>query len=137
MSRREHKHMLVWLILPLLAVANGAVRDLTYGRGMPQDLAHSLSIFPLVGMILAIAILAARRWPLDARGAARVGAGWFLLTIVFEFALGAALRVPLRELLAAYDVTRGRLWVFVPLATAAAPTLARVWQMRRPTYHRA
>lgn len=132
LTRNERKHIAAWLVLPLLAVANGAVRDLTYGRGMNHDVAHSLSVFPLVVVIFAVAVVAARRWPLsDARAAARVGAAWLCLTVAFELALGSALQVPPREMLAAYDVTRGRLWALVPLATAVAPALARIWQLRR------
>jgi hypothetical protein len=50
----------------------------------------------------------------------------------FEFGFGHyVLGTPWAELLADYDLSRGRIWVLVPIATAAAPALARAVQTRR------
>lgn len=131
MSTSERRHIAAWLALPLLAVMNGAVRDLTYGRSMTHDAAHAVALIPLVAAIVAVSALAARRWPLpDGRAAARVGAAWLVLTVAFELGLGALMQVSLREMLAAYDITRGRLWLLVPFATALAPALTRAWTLR-------
>jgi hypothetical protein len=120
--------MAAWLLLPFLAVANGAIRDLTYGRSMSRMMAHSVSVFPLIAAIMLWATFLERRWPLrDGDQTARVGLVWFGLTIAFEFALGAVLHVPVPDMLAAYDVTRGQLWPLVVLTMALAPELARRW----------
>lgn len=132
MSTHERNHIAAWLFLPPLAVMNGAVRDLTYGRNISYELAHAISVLPLAALVFGVAVLVAQRWPLEnVRAAAKVGTVWLLLTVTFEVVLGVALQVPAREMLAAYDVTRGRVWVLVPLATAVAPALARAWQTRR------
>jgi len=89
---------------------------------MGRDLAHSLSVVPLLIAIVAWAMWVARRWPLrDSRTALRVGVTWLALTLAFEFGLGALQGLSMEEMLAEYDITRGRLWPLIPLATLLAP----------------
>jgi hypothetical protein len=127
----ETKHLLGWLALPLAAVANGAARDATYGRRMGRTASHSLAVAPLAAFIFVWAALLQRRWPLTGRGSAlRVGLSWLALTLAFESGMGAARKVPVREVLAEYDVRRGRLWPLVPLTVAFAPLLLQ--RRRRP-----
>ena len=121
----ETRHLLGWLALPAAAVANGVLRDTTYGKRHGPTAAHSLAVAPLATFVLAWAALLQRRWPLPGRGAAlRVGALWLAFTLAFEVAMGAARKVPARDMAAEYDVRRGNLWPLVPLAVAAAPLLA-------------
>ena len=123
--RNETRHVLGWLALPAAAVANGVLRDTTYAKRMGRTASHSLAIAPLAAFVLTWARLLEWRWPLPGCGAAaRVGSVWLILTLVFESGMGAARKVPAREMLAEYDVRRGRLWPLVPLAVAAAPLLA-------------
>lgn len=132
MDRNEIKHVCAWLLVPALAVANGAVRDLGYGKLMSETLAHSLSVLPLILAILAWAAVLAQRAPLaDDRAGQRVGIIWLLLTLSFEFGLGALRGLELRVLLTQYDITRGHLWPFVPLTMGLAPGLARRFRLRR------
>jgi hypothetical protein len=120
----ETRHLLGWLALPAAAVANGVLRDVTYGRSMSRTAAHSLAVGPLAGLILAWAALLQRLWPLPGRGPAlRVGASWLAFTLAFEFGMGAVRGVPVRDMLAEYDVRRGNLWLLVPVVVAAAPLL--------------
>ena len=128
--RAETRHLLGWLALPLAAVANGVVRDTTYGRRMSTTASHSLAVAPLAAFILVWARVLQWRRPLPSRAAAaRAGLVWLALTLAFEFGMGAARKVPAREMLAEYDVRRGHLWPLVPLAVAAAPLLA--WRRSR------
>jgi len=123
---------LAWAVLPVLAVFNGFVRDTTYGRGMDVDLSHSISVVPLLVLILAWAAFLARRWPLGSRGGAlRVGLSWLVLTLVFEFGLGSLQGLTMGAMLAEYDITSGRLWPIVPVVTALAPELMRRWASTR------
>lgn len=134
MTVNVRRHLAAWLVVPVLAVINGGVRDLTYGRALGRTVAHSISVVPLVVAIVSLAALLERRWPLaDRRSGVRVGAVWLGLTLAFEFGLGAALHVPLGDMLAAYDVTRGHLWPLVPIAMALAPELARRGRTRVPS----
>lgn len=125
-TRNLAAHLVGWLVLPLFAIANGALRELTYGRVLTEVVAHSISVVPLLAAIALWALWLARRYPLpSARDAALVGVVWLVATVGFELGLGAAQGAPLRELLGQYDVTRGNLWVLVPLTTLVAPPLAR------------
>src|SRR3954454_25228695 len=90
------RHALGWLVLPALAVANGFVRDTTYGHVMSDDVAHSISVLPLVVLIALWAGFLAQRWPLrSAREATAIGGLWLALTVVFELGLGLLQGMPL------------------------------------------
>jgi hypothetical protein len=131
MDRNELKHVGAWLPIPLMAVVNGGLRDLVYARLMSQTLAHSLSVLPLIATILIWSRFLARRWPLAERGAGlRVGLVWLLLTLLFEFGLGALRGLDLGALLEQYDITRGHLWPLVPLTMSVSPELVRRWTAR-------
>ena len=59
-------------------------------------------------------------WPLM-----RVGALWTVLTICFEFTLGLlVMKKPVEELLADYNIFKGRLWVLVLVTTFWGPVWA-------------
>lgn len=131
MDRNELKHLGAWLPIPLMAVINGALRDLIYAKLMSQTAAHSLSVLPLMVAIVIWARLLARWAPLaDRRAGLRVGLVWLLLTLLFEFGLGALRGLELSAMLAQYDITRGHLWPLIPLTMGAAPELVRGWTAR-------
>ena len=131
-SSAEVRHILAWLALPAFAVLNGLVRDTTYGPSMGYDLSHSVSVVPLLVAIVAWAVWVSRRWPLTDSGTALgVGVTWLALTLAFEFGLGALQGLSMADMLAEYDITRGRLWPLIPLATLLAPLLTFVAVPRR------
>ncbi len=123
-----------WVGLAAVGTVNGTVRTLGYEERMGELRAHQLSTALLVTVIGAYAWLLHRRCPLPTtRSALGMGAGWALLTLAFEFGLGrGVLHRPWPALLADYDLASGRVWVLVPLATAAAPALVRAAQTRQP-----
>jgi hypothetical protein len=54
-----------------------------------------------------------------------IGALWVTLTLAFEFLAGHyVFGTPWRQLLADYNIFRGRIWVLVLVTTAIAPWLA-------------
>jgi cell shape-determining protein MreD len=120
------RHVAAWLLVMVMAIVNGTIRDFTYGRLLGERLAHSLSVIPLLVAIFALAIWLARRWPLPSPAAtAAIGAIWLAFTLGFEFGLGTAAGRPMRDLLAQYDLLRGNLWPLIPVAMAVAPAIAR------------
>jgi hypothetical protein len=128
MGRNELKHLGAWLPIPLMAVVNGALRDLSYAKLMSQTLAHSLSVLPLTVAILIWVRLLAGWAPLaDRRAGLRVGLVWLLLTLLFEFGLGSLRGLELSAMLAQYDITRGHLWPLIPLTMGVSPELVRRW----------
>lgn len=120
------RHLLAWLAMPLLAIANGVIRDTTYGRRMSEDAAHGLSTLPLLLLIVGYTALVARRWPLRIRAQALVvGTGGALFAITFDLVFGRLEGKTWAELFRDYNVFAGRLWPLAPLLLLVAPELHR------------
>ena len=117
------KYLLAWLLMLMVSVANGAVRDFTYGRHLSEPAAHQISTVSGI-LLLGLVIWAFDRLapPASAREAVAVGLFWAALTVAFEFLffhfVGGR---SWAELLANYNVLKGRVWVFVPAWVAVAP----------------
>ena len=115
-----------WLGGAVIGVANGAARELTYGRLVSEPVANRISVATATTAFLAYFDQLQRRRPLRSRRqAAAIGASWVALTLCFEFGLGRARGASWEELLAEYDVRRGRLWPLVLLTVALGPELTR------------
>lgn len=122
-----------WFVMLVVAVANGAVRDLTYGRRMGELAAQQLSTLIGCTLLGVVMWLFVRLYPLSSAGQAwRLGLLWMSLTVAFEFLffhyVGGR---SWAELLANYNVLAGRVWVFVLVWVAVAPYVFFVLQ-RRP-----
>lgn len=106
------KYLLVWLLLAVVAVVNGIVRQSTYGKLMPELAAHQVST--LIGIVATgvVVWLVHRIWPLEsATQAWAVGAAWFAMTILFEFGFGHFVAGhPWQRLFADYNILEGRVW---------------------------
>ena len=117
----------VWLLFPVVAVANGAVREAVVAPALGRGAAEALSVVILLAALHATAFVFLRRvrTPYAAADLWALGACWAILTIAFEVVLfGLVLGVPMRELLAAYNVFAGEPWPFVVLGVLLAPPLA-------------
>ena len=118
------KSLLVWLMIIPLAVINGLVRDCVM-----QPLLGRYAL-PVSGLTLCVLVLTLtwlfvpRLGIKDLRQLALVGLVWALLAIVFECLLGFALGRSWADLLAAYDVSSGNLWLLVVVCVGCAPWLA-------------
>jgi hypothetical protein len=122
----------IWLGFVGLAIANGAVRQALLAPRMSDAAAHAWSSVTLSAAILLVAWLTIR-WiaPRSRRDAWLVGLLWLALTLAFEFLAGHYLfGTSWRELLAAYDVLSGQLWVLVLATTLLAP-VATYWSRSR------
>ncbi len=116
-----------WLGGAAIGVANGATRELTYGRALSEPVANRVSAITGTAAFLSYFGALQRRRPLRSRRQALlVGGAWAALTVGFEFGLGRAQGKEWDELTAEYDISRGRLWPFVLAAVALGPELARV-----------
>lgn len=116
--------VLGWLAILGLAMLNGAFREAVL---IPRIGDRAAIISPLllsVLIVVATAVLLSWIRPGTARDAWSVGILWLGLTLAFEFLAGHYLfGDPWAKLLAEYNVTRGRLWVVVPLTALLAPVL--------------
>lgn len=117
------KYLTTWFLMLLVSVANGVVRDLTYGKHMAELTAHQLSTVSSV-LLLGIVIWGFVRLypPSSGKKALLIGLLWLALTVAFEFLFfhyvgGYAWA----ELRANYNVLQGRVWVLMLVWIAVAP----------------
>lgn len=122
----------VWLLILVLAIANGGLREWLLLPHLGTPLALWIS-----GVLLCLGIVALtyaflpRLHVRTRRGLWQLGLLWLLLTLAFEFGFGRLVQGhSWPELLAAYTFEDGNLWPLVLLVTLVAPRL--VARMRRP-----
>lgn len=101
-----------WLVLAVLAIINGVLRDSTYGRYLPELAAHQISTLTAIGGFGIAVWLFHRRQPTTSmREAWSIGALWLAMTVAFEFGFGHFIAGHSWErLFADYDVPAGRVW---------------------------
>ena len=126
------KYLIAWFVMLLVSIANGAIRDFTYGKYMDELAAHQLSTASSV-VLLGIVIWGfIRFYPLSSgREAVSIGLLWVALTVAFEFLffhyVGGH---SWSELLANYNVFKGRVWIVVLIWVATAPYV--FFRLNRP-----
>ncbi len=117
------KYLLVWIILALVAIINGAIRNEVYKSLLGDLRAHQLST--LTGIILFGLVIwgVTRLWKItSAQQAWTIGFIWLAMTIAFEFIFGHfVMGHPWSKLLHDYNIFQGRLWIFVLIWTTIAP----------------
>ena len=116
----------IWLVLLVLAVLNGALREFVLHRSIGEQAGHIVSTVILCVLILLVAGLAIS-WirPATAKDALLIGLFWVVLTVAFEFLAGHYLfGNPWQKLLADYNVIEGRIWFLVLLANLFSPLFA-------------
>jgi hypothetical protein len=107
----------------IIAIGNGALRQATFAKVMPELRAHQLSTAigsVLIGLFIWVIM---RIWPpSSARQALRIGFLWLVPTIAFEFFMGLVLAPrPLAEVLQDYNLLAGRVWVLFLIWLTFAP----------------
>jgi hypothetical protein len=117
------RYVLAWIPMLIIAIANGALRQTTFAKVMPELRAHQLSTLigsVLIGLFIWFLI---RMWPPSSgRQAMLIGVVWLLLTVAFEFFMGLVLaHRPLAHVLQDYDLAAGRVWVLFLVWLTLAP----------------
>ena len=125
----------VWLVLAVLAVLNGILRNYAYGPLIGEQAAHVLSSLIFIGVVFAVTYVFLRLVRLD-YGLADllvVGAAWVVMTVAFEFLFGHYVAGhPWPRLLADYNVLKGRVWALVLLAVFLGPlVMGRLAKLRK------
>jgi len=119
------KALIIWLVILVLAMANGLLREAVLMPALGTPAALVLSGLLLSVMILGVAYFSLP-W-LHIRRPAQywlVGFGWLALTLVFEFSFGFWQGKSWPVMLAAYTFKGGNIWPLVLAVTALAPYLA-------------
>ncbi len=106
-----------------IAMANGAIRQLGYGKLTTELAAHQISCLTGIFLFFIYTFFLFGRWPLEnPRQAFLVGLLWLLLTIAFEFIFGHYIaNQPWSKLVHDYNILAGRLWSVVLIAVACMP----------------
>ena len=124
---------LAWLGACGLAFGNAIIRQALYEGHVGDLRAHQISTATLLGIFAVYVWVLHRRWPIDtSETALAVGVIWTMLTLAFEFGFGHWVAgQSWAELLEAYNLADGRVWVLVPIWTMIAPTIMRALQQPR------
>jgi hypothetical protein len=121
------RYILAWFPMLVLAIANGALRQLVFAQYLSELRAHQLSTATGAVILGAFIWVVIRRWPpASSTQAAAIGLVWVLLTVAFEFGMGRLLmHKPWPELLNDYNLHAGRVWPLLLAWIGSAPVLFR------------
>ena len=116
----------IWLLLLIVAVLNGAIREIFITPRFGEQAAHIGSTVILSAAIILLAWFSIS-WigPKSRPEALVVGIVWVALTVAFEFLAGHyAFGNSWETLIADYNVFRGRIWMLVLVVNLFAPLWA-------------
>jgi hypothetical protein len=113
----------VWLVMAVVAVLNGGLREVVLIPRVGEYAGHVLSTALLVGAILLVSFVYFQRTRIEYAYVELVAIGvlWTALTVGFEFLVGYAEGTPVSVTLGQYDVLAGQVWIAVPLTLLLAP----------------
>jgi len=113
----------------LIAVINGALRDLWYKAFLGELAAHQLSTITLILFFaLFIAFVNQVFTPSSSKQALLVGFVWVVMTLSFEFGFGRWRGNSWNTLFEDYNFFEGRLWIFIPVWLFIAPYVFYRWR---------
>ena len=117
------KYTAAWVPMVILAILNGALRELGYEPLVGDLIAHQLSTLTLIIITFAYFWFLNTLWRItDTKTAAAIGAIWFSLTVLFEFVFGHyVMGHPWARLFADYNLLKGRIWSIVLIWIAVLP----------------
>ena len=113
--------MLIWFGIIPLAFLNGALRESVLIPAM------GAIAFPISGLLLMLCVFAVSYLFIPRLGGANkstyvtMGIVWFTATLVFETLLGIAFGTPFAEILNAYNIFTGNIWLLVVIFIGFAP----------------
>lgn len=122
-------YVLFWLVLMCLAIANGFIRETTYGSYLSELSAHQLSTLLGIGLFgLAVWLFSRWRSPASITQALHIGMIWLALTLGFEFLFGHFVAGhSWTRLVQDYDLLSGRVWLLFLVWIFFLPCFAFLW----------
>ena len=119
------RYALAWIPMVGIAIANGACRDLGYGKRLTELRAHQVSTITGIVLFGAYIFGLTRLWKIESGGqAVTIGLIWLVLTIGFEFIFGRYVaKHPWSRLFYDYNIFAGRIWILILIWVAVAPYL--------------
>jgi hypothetical protein len=130
--RTSSRWVAAWLGGAAIGVANGMAREATYGKRLSGFGAHQISVATALAAFALRFSQLQRRWPLATHDEALwVGRIWLTLTVLFEFGFGRVVaKQSWRDLLADYNLARGRTWSLVLLWLWRGPAIIQARDVR-------
>lgn len=116
----------LWLLLLVVAVIAGALRESLLTPRFGGQAAHVIGTLVVAVVMAAIIVVYARRCPpLSLADRWLIGFFWLVLTVGFEFLFGHYVAgQPWEVLLADYNLLAGRLWVLILATLLLTPVIA-------------
>lgn len=116
----------------VLAILNGGFRDLVYKARIGELAAHQVSTLTLMVLFsIYFRFLAKRRPILSVDQTWVIGGMWLVMTLAFEFGFGHFVAGDSwGQLLQAYNLLDGQVWVLIPLWVLIGPYVFFRWEQR-------
>lgn len=113
---------LTWLLMMAIETISGTVRVLLLEPRLGVGVARAIA-FPIGCVVVLGTAWLLLPWiaPRSRRSRLLLGVGWVALTVAFEFAMGVLQGLSLVDILAEYDLTRGRLMAIGLVVLLVAP----------------
>jgi hypothetical protein len=121
------KSIFIWLSIIPLAILNAGFRERIF-----TPLIGSKYSLPISGITLCILIFIVsmiftpKLGKGDPKTYGYMGLLWVSLTLIFETGIGFLMEKTVNEILKAYDITTGNLWLLVVIFIGCAPRLAKI-----------
>ncbi|WP_335998687.1 hypothetical protein [Halorientalis halophila] len=115
----------LWVVMAVVAVVNGGIREVVLIPRTGEYAGHVLSTAVLVTAILVLSGAYFSWTPVEYTWAELllVGVVWTVLTVGFEFLVGYVEGTPVSVTVGQYNVLAGQVWIAVPLALLFSPLL--------------
>jgi len=116
----------IWVLLAVVAIINGTLRNYTYGKYTSELTAHQISCFTGLILFATVFYLFFRLTSAEfgRTDLILIGSIWLVMTILFEFVFGHyVVGHPWERLFADYNLLKGRLWILMLLWTWLGPLL--------------
>lgn len=124
----------LWLLMAVLAIANGTLRQAVLAPALGNGAAQVLSI-AILTTVVAVLQWRMVRGPWSGLPRAQllvIGGCWMVGTILFEFALGRlVLGMSWASLLQQYNLLAGNLWPLIPVLMLVGLPLMKPREARR------
>lgn len=117
-------YFLCWFPMLVVAILNGSARDLWYKKYTGELTGHQISTFTLIVLFGVYIWFIIHKFPPESfNQTIYIGIMWLLLTLAFEFGFGLYRGKTFDELLADYNILKGRIWILIPIWITIAPYL--------------
>lgn len=121
------RYSLLWFALAIVAIANGILREQTYGKAVSELSAHQISTLTGIVMSGLFVYIVHRFWPIGSSTQAwTIGVIWLISTVVFEFTFGHYVAGHTwNHLLNDYNIFQGRVWLLFLVWVLIMPVVIR------------